>query len=155
MIDDVHLANSSTLNSLTDLSEYGFALFLENGAVRIFQTAKCQFAFAGKSSHPHFSKALRVVIEEGTVSTIFNEYVQCFCEKYLQVDRSIFSLLNLAGSLNRKYRDQQARYFWYKNPLILLQSAGTVTLTDFMVLYLDYLAEMLPLEKAHFETQRA
>jgi hypothetical protein len=81
--------------------------------------------------------------------------VQCYCEKYLTVDRSIFSLLNLASNLNRTYRDQQERYFWYKNPILLLQSAGVTTLTEFMGIYLDYLIEMLPQERANFTAQRA
>lgn len=69
--DDVHLANLNTLNSLTDLSEHGFALFLEGDTVHIYQTNKCQFTFAGKSSYPRFSKALRIVIKESTIATIF------------------------------------------------------------------------------------
>lgn len=71
------------------------------------------------------------------------------------MDRSVFSLLNLAGSINRTYRDQDERYFWYKNPLLLLQSAGTTTLTEFISLYLDFLTQILPQEKSNFDAQRA
>jgi hypothetical protein len=70
-VDDVHLASLNTLNSLTDLSEYGFALFLEGNSVHIYQTNKYQFTFAGKSSYPRFSKALRIGIDEPTIATIF------------------------------------------------------------------------------------
>lgn len=54
VVDDVHLANSYTLNCLTDLSEYGFAMFLEDGEVCVYQISKCQFTFGGKSSYPTF-----------------------------------------------------------------------------------------------------
>lgn len=80
--------------------------------------------------------------------------MQCYCEKYLQVDRSIFSLLNLSNNLNRIYL-QDTRYFWYKNPLLLVQTSGATTLTEFMSLYLDYFTEMLPQEKTELNGQRA
>lgn len=72
----------------------------------MYQTSKCQFTFGGKFNHEAFEKTLRILIEEITISNIFNEYVQSYCEKYLHIDRSIFSLINLANTINRAYKDR-------------------------------------------------
>ena len=59
------------------------------------------------------------------------------------MDRSVFSLLNLSSSINRLYRENN-RYFWFKNPLILLQQRSYDSLSQLVRQYIECLIEMLP-----------
>lgn len=57
----------------------------------------------------------------------------------MTIDRSIFSLLNLATNINRTFYNNDGRYYWFKNPLILLQNAKVPNLTEYIQNYIDYL----------------
>lgn len=80
--------------------------------------------------YPYFPKCLTIRIGELLLTTIFNEYIQGYCEEHLVLDRSVFSLLNLSSNITRIYKElQENEYYWFKNPLIMLQKIKSSTLT--------------------------
>jgi hypothetical protein len=96
----------------------------------MFRTEGLVWTVGGRLGYPCLPNSLQVRVGEQLVTTIFNEYIQGYCEEHVQVDRSVFCLLNLASNVNRLYRElQEETYFWFKNPLMLLQQAKTQSLT--------------------------
>ena len=122
IVDDLHLSHELSFGKLQDFFEYGFVSLEHHGKLSIFKTERVIWTLGTKHGFPLYKKHLTIRAGDLLLTTIFNDYIQSYCEEHLQVDRSVFCLLNLSGNINRFYKDlKEDRYFWFKNPLILIQ----------------------------------